>query len=367
MNPLYRADQVGSFLRPLELLQTRTAYEQGQITPEQLREEEDQAIFKALARQQQAGIHIFSDGEYRRRAFQTSFAECVDGFAPVEASLEQEWHGPGAGIAPTHVRVVSTRLRPLRRLTAHEASFMKRNSPGPFKVTMPTPTMIATSAFKPGVSDGVYATSAELLQDIVQIIRDEIKALADEGATYIQLDSPNYTNYCDETYRKKMVGAGVDPEKSLEEAVAADNACLAGARREGVTLAIHLCRGNRQSRWRKQGGYEPLAERLFNGLEVDRFLLEYDTERAGGFEPLRFMPRGKTVVLGLITTKKGRLESPDLLRRRIDEASRYVPVEHLAISPQCGFASVSEGNLLSWEDQWRKLELVVETARKVWG
>jgi 5-methyltetrahydropteroyltriglutamate--homocysteine methyltransferase len=204
------------------------------------------------------------------------------------------------------------------------------------------------------------------LRDLVAIIRDEIEWLVSEGVSYIQFDAPYYSHYLDPLQRERMQQEGRDPDQELEMGIAGDNAAMASAPRDKVTLALHVCRGNNRSRWYTEGGYEAIAEKLFPMLNVDRFLLEYDTERSGGFEPLRLVPRGKSVVLGLITTKDPRLESLDELRRRIDEAARYVPLENLALSPQCGFASVAAGNLLSEDDQWRKLALVAETARRVW-
>jgi 5-methyltetrahydropteroyltriglutamate--homocysteine methyltransferase len=206
-----------------------------------------------------------------------------------------------------------------------------------------------------------------LLAAIVPIIREEIRALIEEGASYVQIDAPRFTYYADERIRERMRGNGIEPDQALAEGIAADDAALQGLPRGRAVLALHLCRGNSRSRWRAEGGYDRVAEQLFAGIDVDRFLLEYDSARAGGFEPLRFVPKGKTVVLGLVTTKSGTLEDQADLLRRIDEASRYVPVEDLALSPQCGFASIAEGNLLTEDQQWRKLELVAETARKVWG
>jgi 5-methyltetrahydropteroyltriglutamate--homocysteine methyltransferase len=201
----------------------------------------------------------------------------------------------------------------------------------------------------------------------VAIIQDEVQWLVAQGVRYIQLDAPFYSHYLDPQHREAMRQSGGDPDADFEAAAAGDNAAVAGVPREDVTLAVHICRGNSRSRWYTEGGYDAIAEKLFARLDVDRFLLEYDTERSGTFEPLRLVPRGKDVVLGLVTTKEPRLESRDDLWRRIDEAARYVPLEHLALSPQCGFASVASGNLLSMDDQWRKLELVVATARAVWG
>jgi 5-methyltetrahydropteroyltriglutamate--homocysteine methyltransferase len=206
-----------------------------------------------------------------------------------------------------------------------------------------------------------------LLKDLVEIVRDDVQWLVAEGAQYIQFDAPYYSHYLDPRQRQHMKQAGLDPDKELETAIAGDNAALEGVSRGSVTLALHVCRGNSRSRWYTEGAYDAIAEKLFGMLDVDRFLLEYDSERSGGFEPLRLVPRGKTVVLGLVTTKEPRLESQDELRRRIDKAAKHVPLENLALSPQCGFASVAAGNLLSIDEQWRKLELVVQTARKVWG
>jgi 5-methyltetrahydropteroyltriglutamate--homocysteine methyltransferase len=234
-------------------------------------------------------------------------------------------------------------------------------------MTVPSPNQFPTINFQPGLTDQFYPTRSDLLWEIVKIIKAEIAALIEEGVPYIQIDAPRYSYYVDPQWRQHLRDLGEDPDELFQEAVAADNACLGGARREGLTCAMHICRGNNQSKWYAQGGYEPIAEKLFNTLAVDRFLLEYDTERAGTFEPLRFIPPDKIVVLGLVSTKEARLETQDDLLRRIEEAARYVPLERLALSPQCGFASTAAGNLLTEEDQWRKLELVVETARRVWG
>ena len=227
----------------------------------------------------------------------------------------------------------------------------------------------AGQLFKPGVTDAVYPTRLDLAREIVGMLRAEIAALHEDGAAYIQLDSLHYVErVADTTIRARMLAEGEDPDKYLDDLIAIDNATLEGARREGVTVGMHMCRGNNRSAWHAEGSYEPIAEKAFSQLNVDRFLLEYDTQRAGGFEPLRFVPKTKMVVLGLISSKEPALEPIDQLRRRIDEAAaQYVPLENLAIAPQCGFASTMLGNLLTWDEQRRKLELVVETARQVWG
>lgn len=265
-------------------------------------------------------------------------------------------------------RVVGAKLRQVRRLTAHESSFLKDHATGPFKVTLPGVMTRAIAWYKPGLTDKFYPTRADLVQDMVGMVQREVSALVAEGVSYIQLDSLDYViRLADTRRREQMIQAGEDPARDLEDTIAADNASLQDAKGAGVTVALHMCRGNNRSSWIAEGGYEATAERAFNSLQVDRFLLEYDTDRAGGFEPLRFMPKDKTVVLGLISTKDPTLESQEMLLRRIDEAAKYIPLENLAISPQCGFASTAPGNMLTEDDQRKKLELVVETARKVWG
>jgi len=360
MASIYRADQIGSLLRPPELLEARAAYTDGRIDSEQLRFVEDQAILETLEMQRAAGIDIFTDGEYRRRDFRTNFAEALEVF--VEIANPIDWNGPKPGsVAPTPGWYVGATLRQRHRISGHESAFL------PYKIWIPSPGFMAGRSYQPGVTDAFYPTQVHLLHALADIVRGEIKALADEGVTYVQLDAPGYTVFMDSRHRQRLQDSGLDIDQALDESIAADNACLEGANIDRMTIAMHLCRGNNQSHWHSEGGYEPIAEKLFGTLQVGTFLLEYDTGRAGGFEPLRFVPRGKNVVLGLVTTKEGHLESPDELLRRIEDAAQYVPIENLAISPQCGFATVSQGNLISWDEQTRKLELVAETARKVWG
>jgi 5-methyltetrahydropteroyltriglutamate--homocysteine methyltransferase len=363
----YRADHVGSLLRPPEVLEAHTAYGEGKVTLDQLRQIEDGAILTALELQQQAGLDVFTDGEYRRRAWASDFAASVDGYVDGPAPIALQWSGASVGTRPPAGRIVGERLRQRQRLTAHEVGFLKRHAPGPCKVTLPAASYVVARGYTPGVTDKVYPRRTDLLADVVAIIRAEIQALVAEGVPYIQIDNPHYPDYVDEGRRRQWRAIGLDPDQALVEDIAADNACLEGIDRDRVTVATHICRGNSRSAWHTAGGYDRIAEQVFGSLHVDRFLLEYDTERAGGFEPLRHIPPGTMVVLGLITTKQGQLESREDLVRRIEQASKYVPLAHLALSPQCGFASVAEGNRLTWDDQRRKLELVVETARKVWG
>lgn len=362
----YRADQVGSLLRPKSVLEARAEFEAGRLDLDGLRTVEDRAILDALEKQRQIGMDIYTDGEFRRGAWQTDLAEAVEGFT--KEFIPMAWHGPGGEESgESAAQVVSSQLRQVRRITTHETSFLKQHAPGPFKMTLPSAATFSDASFKPGVTDRFYPTRSDLLAAVVEIIRGEIQALVEEGVAYVQIDAPRFTYYADERIRERMRANGIDPDRALGEGIAGDNQTLQGVPRDRAVLAMHLCRGNSRSRWRAEGGYDRVAEQLFAGIDVDRFLLEYDSERAGGFEPLRFVPEGKTVVLGLVTTKQGTLEKQDDLLRRIDEASAFIPVERLALSPQCGFASVAEGNLLTPDEQWRKLELIVDTARKVWG
>jgi len=360
----YRADQVGSFLRPAELLEARRTG----ADPALLRAIEDRHIQRVLGRQHELGFDVFTDGELRRKNFMSDFTEAVEGFDHGDAVV-RTWQAGASAAAPVSsvTGIVAARLRPIRRLTAHELPYLKAHSPGAIKMTLPSATQFPAIAFKRGVTDRVYSGHSALLRDVVAIVKAEVEALVADGVDYVQIDAPRYSYYVDPKWREWIrTEMGLDPDAALDEAVRADNACLEVARRPGVTLAIHLCRGNNRSHWYAEGGYDPIAERLFGTLQVDRFLLEYDDERSGTFEPLRFVPRGKTVVLGLVSSKRSALESKGELVRRIEAAARYVPLEHLALSPQCGFASTMEGNLLGEDEQWAKLGLVVETAREVW-
>ncbi len=371
----HRADHVGSFLRPAELLDARRS---AAADPERLRAIEDRHILRVLAKQKELGFDIFTDGELRRRTFMSDLTDAVFGF-DLSGSMPRQWQAASAAsssatgnsAASASVAalggVVTAKLRAIRPLSGHEVPFLKQHSPGPIKMTLPSATQFPAIAFKPGVTDKVYKDHSALLWDIVEILKHELARLSAEGVSYIQIDAPRYSYYMDPKWREWLrTEMKVEPAAFFEESLKADNACLAAARRPGVTLAIHLCRGNNRSHWYASGGYDAVAEKLFGTLEVDRFLLEYDDQRSGTFEPLRFVPQGKSVVLGLISSKVPQLEDPAALARRIDEAARYVPLDRLALSPQCGFASMMEGNLITEDQQWAKLQLVVDTARTVW-
>jgi 5-methyltetrahydropteroyltriglutamate--homocysteine methyltransferase len=284
-----------------------------------------------------------------------------------------EWRGAGSELAKESKEgnlqfIVGGKLRKKNRFTPGEAPFLRQHAPGPFKVCTPAAMQHAISRYKPGVTDKVYPTIHDMLQDVAMIMRGEVQALIDEGASYVQLDAPSYSTFFDPKRRASLDASGVNSAEALDAAIAADNGMIQGIKRHPeTTIGIHFCRGNKRSAWGAEGSYEPIAEKAFGSLQMDRFLMEFDTERAGGFEPLRFVPKGKTVVLGLITTKEPQLESEDQLLQRIEQAAKYVPMENLALSTQCGFASAASGNLLSWDDMRRKLELVTKIASRVWG
>ena len=376
----YPADHVGSFLRPPELLEARVAQAEDRISEAQLHEIEDKEILHILDIQRQTGIDVYSDGEYRRGMWMTGLPAAVEGFVPGPLLNIRHWRGqplphvpgqtgtgPAAAAGRNPRAVIGGKLVPKRRITGRESAFLTQHAPGPYKITIPSPTWYLRGYIQ-GISDQVYPSPADALTDLTAIVHQEVKALVEEGVPYIQIDSIRYVfDFTDEQRRDEWQALGIDPDQAIAENIAADNAVIANLKRAGVTFGLHMCRGNNRSRWFAEGGYDRIAEQVFSQLRYDRFLLEYDTERAGGFEPLRFVPQGKTVVLGLISTKVPQLESPDDLLRRIDAAAQYVPVENLALSPQCGFASVAAGNEISWEDQRRKLELLVQTAHKVWA
>ncbi len=297
--------------------------------------------------------------------------ESVGGVVPAELAPVR-WHR-GGEMAPaeeTEFATVAANATVTRQgnRTSTEAAFLAEHAPGPFKITMISASM-GGMLWQPGISDVAYPAPGDLVRDLVALQIAEISDLIDQGVRWIQLDSLAYNQVFDEDFRAATGLAGVPPERILDATIAADTELVRAVKRKDadVTIGMHMCRGNNRSAWMSQGSYEPVAERLFGEVEVDRFLLEYDTDRAGGFEPLRFVRPGTTVVLGLVSTKVPQLESADDLQRRVEEASRYVPAGHLALSPQCGFASTSRGNLLTVDDERRKLELVASTARTIWG
>src|SRR5262245_10470402 len=275
----------------------------------------------------------------------TDFYDSVDGL-DMDGSIARAWQGGNVNNRLTGI--VVERIRQKKRLAKHEVDFLKQYSPGDIKMTLPSANQFPAIAYKKALSERAYKTYSEFLWDLVPIMKSEIEALVNEGVRYIQIDAPRYSYYVDPKWRRYIHDEmGVDPEEALDEAIRVDNTCLQDAKRDGVIFAIHLCRGNNRSQWYADGGYDPIAEKLFNELNVDVFLLEYESERAGTFEPLRFVPRHKGVVLGLVSSKLPDLEPRDRMRRRVDQARQYIPLDNLAHSPQGGFWSVLEGNLLT--------------------
>ena len=375
-----RNDVVGSLLRPASLKETRLRFDEGKISLEELHASEDREIRQAVRLQEQIGLDIVTDGEFRRLNFQDSFGESVAGYDAAKASLKfyehrvegsqplRRWEIPNSGevkgTAVSQRRPVVERLRLARNTPLEEFRFVKQVAQKPVKVTLIGPDRIS-QRFDWQNSKAIYSTMDEFMADVVQVERAIIEGLVEAGCRYIQIDAPGYTAYVDSPSLQAMRERGEDPQENFSRSLKADNQLLEGL--DEVTFGIHLCRGNQRSMWHREGSYDDIAERLLNELKHDRFLFEYDTPRAGGFEPLRFLPKGKVVVLGLVSTKVPQLEKVDDLKRRIDEASQYAPLDQLAISPQCGFSSDVVGNLISEDDQKRKLEVVVETSRQVWG
>jgi 5-methyltetrahydropteroyltriglutamate--homocysteine methyltransferase len=362
------------------LKEARVRLDQGKLGVNAFRAIEDEEIRQAVHLQEDAGLAVVTDGEYRRLNFQDSFGESVSGFDAAPASLSfyehrvegssplQRWEipqtGETKGTAISQRRPVIERLRLTRNTPLEEYRFVSSVARRPAKVTLIGPDRVA-QRFDWQNSKSVYASIDEFMGDVVKLERQIVSGLVEAGCRYVQIDAPGYTAYVDAPSLAAMRARGEDPAENFSRSLKADNQLLEGF--DDVTFGIHLCRGNQRSMWHREGTYDDIAERLLNELKHDRFLFEYDSPRAGGFEPLRFLPKGKLVVLGLVSTKVPQLESVDDLKRRIDQAAKYVSLDQLAVSPQCGFSSDVVGNLISEEDQKRKLEIVVETSRQVWG
>lgn len=375
-----RNDVVGSLLRPAKLKEARASYDEGRLSIAELRTIEDQCIRDAVRLQEEAGLAIVTDGEYRRLNFQDSFGESVSGFDAGRPSLKfyesrvegssplQRWEIPDQGehksTAVAQRRPVVEKLRLARNAPLEEYRFVSQVAQRPAKVTLIGPDRIS-QRFDWQNSSAVYPSMDEFMADVVKVEREIISAVVAAGCRYIQIDAPGYTAYVDKPSLDAMRARGENPDENFSRSLKADNAIIDGF--DNVTFGIHLCRGNQRSMWHREGTYDEIAERLLNELKHDRFLFEYDTPRAGGFEPLRFLPKGKIIVLGLVSTKVPQLETVDELERRIGQASQYAPLEQIAISPQCGFSSDVVGNLISEDEQKRKLAVVAETSRQVWG
>jgi 5-methyltetrahydropteroyltriglutamate--homocysteine methyltransferase len=364
----FRADHIGSLLRPQSVLDARRRADAGQIDAAELRAVEDAAIADAVRLQQEAGIDVITDGEFRRKDFRAGFVDAFDGITTT--TVQKPWQGPdGPVLLPSVQFTVTERLRQKRRLAAGEADHLRTLTSSPIKVTLISPGFLVDRFWKDDESGAAYDSREAFAADVIAATRREIEALIAEGVDYVQLDNPGYAAFLDDRARERARAAGGDPDAAFERMLAADIAAVEGIERgDDVTIGLHVCRGNQSSLWLAEGDYEPIAEQLFGRLPVDRFLVEYDDERAGGFEPLRFVPAGKVVVLGLVSTKTARVESVDEIVGRMEQAARVVDADHLALSPQCGFASVAEGgNDLTAEVELAKLRLVAEAAQAMWG
>jgi 5-methyltetrahydropteroyltriglutamate--homocysteine methyltransferase len=361
--PAYRSDVVGSLLRPDYLKDARTRHEAGELSDVDFKRIEDRAVDEAIALQTNAGVDVVTDGEMRRYAFFGHMIDAVEGFDKLGGWAIPFHDDQGHEIVFPRPVVVS-QLRPRRHMCAEEFTYLRARTDRPAKVTLISAQQ-AAAYYDPEKSKGAYPTIEAYLADVVDILRAEVAELVRLGCTYIQVDAPQYAGLIDPEIRAGYRARGNDPDRLLDRCIELDNAVIGD--HPGVEFGIHLCRGNNQSKFYASGGYDPIAAQIFQRTRFQRFLLEYDDERSGSFEPLREVPDDRTVVLGLVTTKKPALEQAEELKRRIEEATMYVPLERLALSPQCGFASTEEGNLLTPADQEAKLRLVAETAREVWG
>jgi 5-methyltetrahydropteroyltriglutamate--homocysteine methyltransferase len=366
--PPFRADHVGSLLRPPELLRARENFAHGQISADELRAMEDDAIRDAVRMQEEIGLQSATDGEFRRASWHMDFIYQLDGIDPADEQIKVEFHNEQGDVEFTtaalsvHDRVgLSTTIfgdafETLKSMTTTAAP----------KLTIPSPSMVHYRGGQAAISKEVYEDLDEFWRDLVAAYGEEVRRLGELGCTYLQFDDTSLAYLNDPKQREYIASIGGDPQHQHEHYIRHINEALAD-RPEGMNVTTHMCRGNFRSSWAAEGGYDFVAEALFNELQIDGFFLEYDDARSGTFEPLRFVPKGKMVVLGLVTTKRGELEDKDALKRRVDEASRYVPLEQLCLSPQCGFSSTVEGNLVTQEQQVAKLRLIVETAEEIWG
>jgi 5-methyltetrahydropteroyltriglutamate--homocysteine methyltransferase len=360
---IYRSDVVGSLLRPQYLKDARKKREAGQISPAEFKKIEDRAVDEAIALQTQAGLDVISDGEMRRYAFYGHLIDSVEGYDKFGGWAIPFRDEQGNELVFKRPVVVS-RLKRLRPMCSEEFTYLRAKTDRPAKATLINAQQ-AAAYYDPEKSKGAYANIDAYLADVVDILRQEVDELIRLGCTYIQIDAPQYTALIDPDIREGYRKRGNDPDRLLERCIEMDNAVISD--HPGITFGLHMCRGNNQSKFYASGDYSPIASKVFKRTGFQRFLVEYDDARSGGFEPLQHVPEDRVVVLGLITTKKPALENKEDVKQRIKEASKYVPLERLALSPQCGFASTEEGNLVTQADQEAKLRLVAETSREVWG
>ncbi|MGD2133160.1 MAG: 5-methyltetrahydropteroyltriglutamate--homocysteine S-methyltransferase [Maricaulaceae bacterium] len=364
--PPFRADHVGSFLRPKELLDAREKFKAGEIDAAELRGVEDEAIRGVVKFQEDLGLKGITDGEFRRTYFHVDFLTQLDGVVE-EGGIQVKFHRKDGELdyAPPVMKVKS-KVRHAKPIQLADFEFLKSVTKQTPKVTIPSPTMLHFRGGRNAIDEAAYPDMDEFYADVAKAYADEIASLADAGCTYLQMDDTNLAYLCDPALRESARARGDDPDELPRMYARWINACIAD-KPDSMRVCVHLCRGNFRSSWAAEGGYEPVAEVLFNELAVDGYFLEYDDDRSGDFRPLRFVPADKTVVLGLVTTKLGELEDKDDVKRRINEAAEYMPLEQMALSPQCGFSSTVHGNELEVSQQADKLRLIIEIAQEVWG
>ena len=368
LNPPFRADHVGSLLRPRAVLEAREGFNQSKLPTAELRKIEDDGIREVATLQASLGLKAVTDGEFRRRHWFLDILEKIEGVA-VRGGLPVKFHNEaGEKDMVPPILHVDGKLKRTVGLATDDFAFLQSVTPAGCiaKQTLPSPTIVHFRGGRAGVDSTAYPNLDDFFADLARVYREEIAALGALGCRYLQIDDTNLAFLCDPALRADVTVRGDDPDALPHVYARLLNESIKD-RPADMAVGLHLCRGNHESSWIAEGGYEPVAEAMFNEIAVDAFFLEYDTPRAGDFRPLRFVPKGKMVVLGLVTTKKPALESKDVLKRRIDEAAKYVPIDQLALSPQCGFASTLKGNALTLEDEKAKLRLVVETAEEVWG
>jgi len=362
--PPFRADHVGSLLRPASLKEARARRDRGEISAADLRAAEDAGIERIIARQAETGLRSATDGEFRRAMWHFDFLEHLDGVESFRAEHGIAFQG-GIETQPKGLRVTAKLGFSTHPMLEH-FRFLRDRTRAAAKMTIPSPSVLHFRGGRRAVAIDVYPEMEEFYRDLAAAYREAVGAFAAAGCRYLQLDEVNLAYLCDPEQRRLLRERGDDPDRLPGIYAEMINTAI-GGRPPGMTITMHLCRGNFRSSWIAQGGYEPVAEMLFNRIGVDGYFMEFDSERAGGFEPLRFLPKNKTVVLGLVTSKTGALETAAALERRIDSAAKYVDLEQLCLSPQCGFASTEEGNVLTEDEQWGKLARIVEVARNVWG
>jgi 5-methyltetrahydropteroyltriglutamate--homocysteine methyltransferase len=366
--PPFRADHVGSLLRPAKLREAREAREKSALPASDLARIEDEAIREVVKLQEEVGLKSVTDGEYRRYSWNSDFLKGFSGVRVVEGKIAMRFHSEQGDIEakPTGFRIEGKLDRP-KGIFVDAFKFLKPLTKAVPKVTFPSPTLLHFRGGRDAIDRAAYPDMDLFYDDLARVFRAEVQELAAAGCRYIQIDETNFAYLCDPKLREQVrANIHEDPATLPQRYAKLLNAVIAG-RPKDMVVCIHICRGNNQSAWVSEGGYDPVAEVLFNEIDVDGYFLEYDSPRAGDFSPLRFLPKGKTAVLGLVTTKRPQLETKDELKRRIDEAAKFVPLDQLALSPQCGFSSVIQGNKITVDDEVKKLRLVVETAKEVWG